>query len=160
MQKEKYELLTDPDVTTFRFISKGPNGDISKLIIYQKTTIKNVYNLAFGDWDETTNDIDDKAISNNNDSEKILATVASTVLSFTYKYPKSALLVKGSTKSRTRLYRIGISNNFEEINQNFDVLGYREEKWQPFNKNTEYEAFLVKRKKIKNERYNSRIKRL
>ena len=84
MQKEKYELSTDPDVTIFKFVSKGPKGEIPKLIMYQKTTIKDVYNLAFGDWNETTNDIDDKAISNNNDSEKILATVASTVLSFTY----------------------------------------------------------------------------
>ena len=149
MQKEKYELSTDPDVTIFKFVSKGPKGEIPKLIMYQKTTIKNVYNLAFGDWDETTNEIDDKAISNNNDSEKILATVASTVLSFTYKYPKAMILVKGSTESRTRLYRIGISNNFEEINQNFVVLGYREERWQPFNKNTDYEAFLIERKKIK-----------
>ena len=147
MQKEKYELSTDPDVTIFKFVSKGPKGEIPKLIMYQKTTIKNVYNLAFGDWDETTNEIDDKAISNNNDSEKILATVASTVLSFTYKYPKAMILVKGSTESRTRLYRIGISNNFEEINQNFDILGYREETWHPFHKNTDYEAFLVKRKK-------------
>ena len=149
MQKEKYELSTDPDVTIFKFVSKGPKGEIPKLIMYQKTTIKDVYNLAFGDWNETTNDIDDKAISNNNDSEKILATVASTVLSFTYKYPKSMILVKGSTESRTRLYRIGISNNFEEINQNFVVLGYREETWQPFNKNTDYEAFLIERKKMK-----------
>ena len=149
MQKEKYELSTDPDVTIFKFVSMGPKGEIPKLIMYQKTTIKNVYNLAFGDWDETTKEIDDKAISNNNDSEKILATVASTVLSFTYKYPKAMILVKGSTDSRTRLYRIGISNNFEEINQNFVVLGYREETWQPFNKNTDYEAFLVERKKMK-----------
>lgn len=147
MQKEKYELSTDPDVTTFRFLSKGPKGEIPKLVIFQKTTIKNVHNLAFGDWNEETNDIDDKVISNNNDSEKILATVASTVLSFTHKYPKSMILVKGSTLSRTCLYRIGISNNFEEINQNFDILGYREETWHPFHKNTDYEAFLVKRKK-------------
>ena len=149
MQKEKYELSSDPDVTIFRFVSKGPKGEIPKLIMYQKTTINNVYNLAFGDWNVETSEIDDKAISNNNDSEKILATVASTVLSFTYKYPKSMVLVKGSTESRTRLYRIGISNNFEEINQNFDILGYREETWQPFNKNTDYEAFLVERKKMK-----------
>lgn len=65
MQKEKYELSADPDVTTFRFVSKGPKGDIPKLIIYQKTTIKNVYNLAFSNWDEVTYVIDDKVISNN-----------------------------------------------------------------------------------------------
>ncbi len=147
MQKEKYELTTDPDVATFKFVSKGPKGDIPKLIMFQKTSIENVYNLAFGDWNELTNAIDDKVISNNNDSEKILATVASTVLSFTYKYPKSMILVTGSTRSRTRLYRIGISNNFEEINQEFDILGYQEEKWRPFNRNTDYEAFLVTRKK-------------
>ena len=87
MQKEKYELTTDPDVATFRFVSKGPKGEIPKLIMFQKTSIENVYNLAFGDWDEQTNAIDDKAISNNNDSEKILATVASTVLSLLINIP-------------------------------------------------------------------------
>ncbi len=152
MQKEKYELSTDPDVKIFRFVSKGPKGDIPKLIIFQETSLENVYNLAFGDWNEETNDIDDKVISNNNDSEKILATVASTVLSFTYKNPKYMVLVKGSTESRTRLYRIGISNNFEEISQDFNVLGYRQELWQPFIKNTDYEAFLVKRKKKKKKK--------
>ena len=63
MQKEKYELSSDPDVTIFTFVSNGPKGEIPKLIMYQKTTVKNVYNLAFGDWNEITNDIDDKAIN-------------------------------------------------------------------------------------------------
>ena len=54
----------------------------------------------------------------------------------------------GSTKARTRLYRIGISNNLEEIQDDFEIFGLNGKKdWQPFQKQVEFEAFLVKRKK-------------
>ena len=44
--------------------------------------MKDVYNIAFGDKDNTTGNIDDTIISNNGDSEKVLATVAATVYAF------------------------------------------------------------------------------
>jgi hypothetical protein len=43
--------------------------------------------LAFGDKDIEAGDIDDKVISNNGDSEKVLATVVATVYAFIDKYP-------------------------------------------------------------------------
>ena len=44
---------------------------------------RNIYNLAFGDWDAAKSRINDKAISNNSDREKILTTVAATAIVFT-----------------------------------------------------------------------------
>jgi hypothetical protein len=67
---------------TFKFISEGPKGRIDKEIQYAETLIKNVYNLAFGDKNEINGEIDDKIISNNKDAQKILATVAASVLIF------------------------------------------------------------------------------
>lgn len=47
---------------------------------------------------------------------------------------------------RTRLYQIGIAGLLTEINKDFEVYGFVNGKWQIFQKNVNYEAFLVKRK--------------
>lgn len=57
-----------------------------------------------------------------------------------------------STKSRTRLYRIGLTNNLAEIIEDFDLYGLRESEWQEFAKGVEYEAFLVKRRSKADEK--------
>ncbi len=45
----------------------------------------------------------------------------------------------GSTKARTRLYRIGISNDLEEIQEDFKIFGLLDEKgWQPFQKQKKF----------------------
>lgn len=149
MNHERYELKTDLEVSIFRFVSNGRNGKIPKLVIFQQTATENVYNLAFGDENVETGDIDDEVITNNGDSQKVLATVASTIYSFTHKYPKAIVAATGSNKARTRLYRMGISNHLEEIAKDFNVFGLKDNIWLPFEKNTEYEAFFIKRKKRK-----------
>ncbi len=146
MRNERYELKTNSDAMVYRFTSVGPKGNIPKIVIYQETTIDNLYNLAFGDENEEGN-IDDTVITNNDDSQKVLATVAETVYSFTFKNSNALIFAQGSTKARTRLYRIGISNNLEEIMLDFDVFGFKDKELFPFEKNTEYDAFLVTRKK-------------
>jgi hypothetical protein len=107
---------------TFEFISEGPKGLIHKLVRYQPTNLKEVYNLAFGDKDHTTGNIDDSVISNNKDSEKVLATVVATIYAFTDKYPDAWIYATGSTKSRTRLYIMGITKLFSEVNDDFELL--------------------------------------
>jgi hypothetical protein len=42
----------------------------------------NLYNLALDDWDESIEDIDRIAISNNGDTDKAFGTVANTVIEF------------------------------------------------------------------------------
>ena len=91
-------------------------------------------------------------ITDNKDSHKVLATVASTVYDFTRKYPNAAIVARGSTKSRTRLYQIGISSNLAEIITDFKVLGRKEGIWYGFEKNIEYDMFLITLKK--NEIWN------
>jgi len=87
MKLPKYPLASSDKLLTFEFISEGPKGLIYKLVRYQPTNLKDVYNLAFGDKDHLTGDIDDTAISNNGDSEKVLSTVVATIYAFTDKYP-------------------------------------------------------------------------
>ena len=145
MRLEQYPIKAYEDLLEFEFISEGPKGQITKLVQFLKID-ENVFNLAFGDKKEGENDIDDKIITDNKDSQKVLATVAATVLAFTEKYSKAWIIASGSTQSRTRLYQIGISTNYEELQQYFNVYGYYKQRWVKFQKNVIYDAFAVKRK--------------
>ena len=148
MKIDKYPVIVGETSMVFEFTSEGIRGRISKLVIYSETHLHDFYNLGFGDKDDKTRQIDDEVITNNGDSEKVLATVASTLYTFTEKFPEAMVFATGSTKARTRLYRIGISNNLEEIQDDFEIFGLNGKKdWQPFQKQVEFEAFLVKRKK-------------
>ena len=132
---------------TFEFTSVRPNGKIPKMVIYSKTNVRNLYNLAFGDKNINTGDIDDLMITNNEDSQKVLATVASTVYVFLNKYPEALIIATGSTKARTRLYQMGISKYLDDIIANFNVFGEKDGILHPFEKNIGYDAFLIMRKK-------------
>ena len=146
MKMPKYPLASSDSLMTFEFVSEGPKGLIHKLVRYQPTNLKDIYNLAFGDKDHTTGNIDDTVISNNGDSEKVLATVVATVYAFTDKYPNVWIYATGSTKSRTRLYRMGITKFLSEVNEDYEVLGELNDEWEVFTKDVEYEGFLVRRK--------------
>ncbi|UXP32857.1 hypothetical protein N6H18_02655 [Reichenbachiella agarivorans] len=146
MKLPRYNLSSDSQLTTFEFVSEGPNGRIVKLVQYSPTNLKNVYNLAFGDKNGQTGEINDLTISNNGDSEKILATVVSTVYAFTDQHPVANIYATGSTESRTRLYRIGITKYIEEISEHFHVYGELDKGWEKFEKDRDYLGFLVYRK--------------
>lgn len=147
MMLPRYQLKADESLTVFEFISVGKKGEIPKIIQYSETNLKDFYNLGFGDKNLQTGEIDDNVISDNGDSQKVLATVAATVYAFTDKYPEAWIYATGSTKSRTRLYRIGLTNNFDEIINDFELYGQKEGEWQEFIKGVEYEAFLVRRRR-------------
>lgn len=82
MKLPKYPLASSDKLMTFEFTSEGQKGLIEKLVRFQETNVKNVYNLAFGDKDLTTGDIDDKVISNNGDSEKVFGDSCRNALRF------------------------------------------------------------------------------
>lgn len=132
----------------FEFESEGRNGKIRKQVQYTLIDDNGVvyFNLGFGDLNEQTGDIDDLSISDNQDREKILATVAATVLEFTSYFPKAIVYAKGSTSARTRLYRMGIAKNLEKINKTLRVFGRLNSQWHEFKKDTNYEAFMVFRR--------------
>ena len=141
MGNELYELEEGSNAMTFEFTSVGPNGKIPKMVIYSKTNVRNLYNLAFGDKNINTGDIDDLVITNNEDSQKVLATVASTVYVFLSKHPEALIIATGSTKARTRLYQMGISKYLDEITADFNVFGEKDGILHPFEKSIGYDAF-------------------
>jgi hypothetical protein len=149
MNHNKYKYSASDTYLDFEFDSEGPRGKIRKIVRFSPENASGVtyFNLGFGDLNSKTGKIDDLAISNNQDREKILATVAATVLEFSQHFPDVMIYAKGSTAARTRLYQIGISANWKEIESLLYVYGFEEDKsWQPFRKNVNYSAFLIKRK--------------
>ena len=150
MKHPKYNYRSESTLQFYEFISEGPKGLIKKMVIYTETTTENVYNLGFGDYDESTNGINDLSVTNNGDSLKVLATVASTVYAFTEKYPNAWILATGSTSVRTRLYRMGITNNLAEIETDYIVFGYtKNEEWEKYVVGEDYEPFLLTKKENK-----------
>lgn len=147
MKLSKYHLKSNEPLTTFEFISEGPKGLIHKLIQFSPTNLKELYNLSFGDRDHLTGQLNDTAISNNGDSEKVLATVVAAVYAFTDKYPDIWVYATGSTKSRTRLYRMGITKYLSAAKNDFEIYGERGEDWELFKKDRTYDGFLICRKK-------------
>jgi hypothetical protein len=144
MDLDKYNYTPGESDLEYEFISNGPKGSITKVVRYtQFKHDKTIFNLGLGDKNEVTGFVDGSAISNNNDRDKVLATVASTVLDFMLRYPDCSIFIKGITPSRTRLYQMGISANFEELNKQFHISGFINGKWESFRKIVNYEAFLV-----------------
>jgi len=148
MKYPRYQYSSDKDLHIFVFSSIGRKGRIDKMIQYTQMSVEGYYNLAFGDFNEEIGDIDDMVITNNGDSLKVLSTVASTVYAFTGKYPKAKIFATGSSESRTRLYRMGIANNLEELKEDFLVYGLRKDEiFEDFIVGEDYLGFLVTRKK-------------
>lgn len=147
MNFERYSFVST-DIHTFEFISEGPKEKIWKVVQYSQMDIGG-FNLAFGDKDEATGMINDMINSNNGDTEKVLWTIASTVDVFLGNHPDKFIYVEGSTKARTRLYRMGISKYLSVIQTDFEIYGEKGGYVENFRVNTDYESFLVKRKNLK-----------
>jgi len=145
----KYEMYSDynftEDYSVFNFISIGKNGSIPKRITFTTTELKNVYNLAFGDVDEN-GDLDDYRISDNGDRNKILATVFNVVDIYTKKFPERWIAFRGSTRERTRLYRMAVGLNLEELSLIFEIYAFIDQELRVFTKGMEINAFVIKRK--------------
>jgi hypothetical protein len=146
MLENHYDVDISPDFLTFEFESVGTKGNITKVVRYSEINVKGFFNLGFGDKDPITGFLSDITVTNNGDSQKVLATVAATLFTFTNNYPDATVIATGSTEARTRLYRMGITNNIKAIEENFIVMGLTETSWEPFKKNIAYGAFLVRRK--------------
>jgi hypothetical protein len=149
MDLEKYRIAASDSFLDFEFVSEGPKGKIRKVVRYSPQNANGItyFHLGFGDLNPDTGMIDDLAITNNADRDKVLATVAASVLKFTEHFPDALVYATGSTSARTRLYQIGISANLQSIEPILDVFGFVSETgWQPFQKGIHYLAFLVKRK--------------
>lgn len=147
MKEESYSFIKDSEIYYYEFYSEGPNGKIRKVIQYQQfPSDEDLFSLGFGDVDDESKQLDDLAVSNNKDTKKILATVAKTVVAFLNEHPTAIIMAQGSTPSRTRLYQMGITQFWEEINEQFEVKGFINNDWYSFEKGKNFEAFFIFKK--------------
>lgn len=146
MKLNRYELKAGRNLTTFEFLSEGPKGKIIKVIQFQQMNLPNLYNLAFGDKNFDTERLDDKIVTDNDDAEKILATVVAAVYAFADRYPNAWIYATGNTEARTRLYRMGINKYFDTVEEDFDIMGEHQSEWEWYEKGKNYQAFAVRRK--------------
>ena len=141
-------LKQKKNLNLFTFVSEGPKGKISKLIEIKETNLKDFYNIAFGDKDVETGKINDEIVTNNSDTEKVLRTVVAAIYAFTDLNPEAWIYATGSNFARTRLYRLGISKYFEEVERYFEIYGELNGKWCFFEKGIDFEGFVVKRRTL------------
>jgi hypothetical protein len=149
MKHNKYPLKHNSSFTVFEFESFGPKGKIKKVIQFSETMLKSVYNLAFGDEDKISGEFDDFSKSNNHDIYNVLATIVDSIYIFTEANPDYWIYIEGNDLVRKRLYRMVLNINYLDIVRDFEILGFFKGNWQDFQKNKDYEAFLIKRKYFK-----------
>lgn len=148
MKLDRYEFKAGDKFESFEFLSKGPKGKIRKLILFTLVRHPHYYNLAFGDVDPFTGSIDDYSVTDNGDTEKVLATVVASIYAFCDKRPDAWIYATGSTSARTRLYRAGINKYFDIVSGDFEIYGETENKWEPYVKGKDYQAFAAKKRKF------------
>lgn len=147
MDIERYEIENNVNSVYFEFISIGSKGSIVKVIKYTKINDEPlVYNLGFGDKNLTHETIDDKAVTNNGDTDRVLATVAFTIYAFYKKFPDANIYLSGSTTSRTRLYQININKFYDYISKDFIIYGELEQGFERFEKGVNYQGFFILKK--------------
>jgi hypothetical protein len=148
MEEPSYKFNRIDDKLTFEFDSVSSTKTVKKLIefsLIDKDYL--LYNLALVDilHDGTSSDL---TKSNNQDMSMVLSTVFQSVVYFFDRNPKARILIQGSTKSRTRLYQMAIAKYIEEIEQKFNISGYKDIKGEVFKKGENYDSFVVSLKLV------------
>ena len=142
MDRPHYEFEFSYPYEIYSFISEGRNGRVRKRVRFDLMR-GNIFNLGFGDWREGDSNLDDLVVTDNGDMEMVLSTVIRIITHFLSTNPGAIVHFTGSTASRTRLYRSILSTNYEIIIRDFIVLGLIDGIWLAYEKNVNYEAFLV-----------------
>jgi len=78
---------------------------LRRLFSFHFVNQDSLYNLAFGDRKQLRGEFDDRIVTDNGDSEKVLETVVAAVYTFRDRFPQAWIYATGSTAARTRLYK-------------------------------------------------------
>ena len=150
MKPNRYHCVVNRPGESYVFYSTGPKGRIRKLINYEllEEGFEGMerFNLCLSDWDYDRQTASDLIVSNNGDRDKVLATIAYTIIDFTRKEKKRVIVIEGSTPSRTRLYQMAINANYDEVSSLFFIQGRIAGEWETFSTCKNYGAFSIIRK--------------
>jgi hypothetical protein len=143
MNLQGYEVLADAAFEKYEFISVGVKGPIRKIVLFKQMGF-HIYNLSFGDWDESTGELNDTVRTNNGDRSKVLTTVAITIVDFLKNHPDCTVFAIGSTPSKSRLYQMELNAYWHTISMLYYIEGYINNNWEEFKPGKNYEAFTVR----------------
>ena len=136
-----YNFAAGADARRFTFISEGPRP-IEKVVLYSESDLPDYYILSLADL-EPDGELNYFSARNNGDLERIMATVAQTLLAFFAYYPTARVAFAGSTPSRTRLYQIVLTRELQAASEKFVISGLRNTAIEPFAPNQTYDGFVV-----------------
>ncbi|GLU52982.1 DUF6934 family protein [Dyadobacter frigoris] len=57
--------------------------------------------------------------------------------------PSKLVQFTGSSQSRTRLYQIAINKVHLDLKNDFEIYGWIDKEWVPFESNLSFESFLI-----------------
>ncbi len=150
MKNKFYNYLSDDDSLWFEFESISEKKTVKKIVVFSSFSDNpNLYNLALADV-FPDGSYSDNSITNNDDMEKVMATVIQILLHFFEKHPSKKVYIEGSSAERTRLYRIIISRELPKIENVFGVYGILNNSIELFEKNKNYNGFVISLKNQNN----------
>ena len=148
MDIDSYEnIQRSPDFKLYSFISKRPKGDLAKIVKF--SAFKHApgsQNLALGT--DRGNVVDYNETTDNNDRDKILATIFHIAEIFSSAYPDQKIYIRGRNEVTTRLYRGAINHAYDEIIPEYIIYGVTyavtDDKYffELFVKTKKYDGFL------------------
>jgi hypothetical protein len=149
MGHQSYPYQHHSHTLQYTFTSIGKTR-IEKVVIFDPTPVKNIYNLGFGDL-MANGKVDDTANSNNGDIVKVLSTVIQILTEFTKEHPHAKVGFIGSSSNRTALYRRIMKTYYQSFTNEFIISAlltksneFDEVEFKP-NSTEEYSAFFIRR---------------
>src|SRR4051794_26184582 len=86
------------------FVSTGRQGDVYKGVLFQPLSEPDRFNLAMGDINLETFEMEFDELSGNGDARKVFATIGEIVKGYTDSYPEREIFISGNTDDKKRSY--------------------------------------------------------
>jgi hypothetical protein len=140
MIKDTYRYMPSKRHTRFAFQSEGDKGKIVKIIEFYSLE-NGKWNLGFGDWNKGT--VDDKVVSNNQDTMKVIRTVANVTVEFFKQYPDSVVVIEPVDEKRKKFYNLIFQRYYKDISPYFNILGKDKNKEETYILEKFYDSFEI-----------------
>lgn len=144
MNEESYSFVAMRGQFLYQFESVSENKKIQKTVFFTQSKNKIIYNLALLDRTDD-GEYSDQVESNNGDLVPVLSTVFRIVEHFLTENPECLVMFRGHEKRRHRLYRIVLSRELSSLSTKFRVYGGAPDHFVPFEPNTDYDFYFIKR---------------
>lgn len=145
MNEPHYPFEASPNRFHYEFESVSEAKTVRKAVVFQATRLADVFNLVLLDLLESGEE-SDSTITDNQDLRLVMATVMRIVEFFSYHFPSHRVYFTGNDERKTRLYRIVIGREISQLRHKFNVLGRIGTRFEYFEVNRPYTAFIVSTK--------------